>query len=1016
MPTIYLFNSTNQIGTAVVSGTPPNYIINLINLNQPLGITNYYSDTSRINDISNSIVGFQWNGGKALSVAQGSKNFVSIVIPDSVTYIGIGAFRLSLRLTSVIFSSRSNLQRIDANAFNGCNLLSTIIIPSTVTTIGDYAFYTNVSLTSVTFSSPSSLKSLGNSTFYGCNQLPTITIPTTTTLIGSYAFGGCTILSSAIIDGLNSSLVDISSNAFYLSGLTRITIPVSLSKIGVSAFEGCLSMTSVDFDQQCDYSFKNIGSKAFYNCVSLNSLYLDNPNNPTAFAALTEIGYQAFSGCSALTSFVIPVNVSAFYDLGMASSLYLSDLIIQGQAFVSNPVINGIMIPSAYPAQPTDTLPNGYSPPLTNASNQFSNISSGIFLRGVGGGSTATIQGLNIKNVVFGPGVTMIPDGYFGIVNDPGNLHNRSYFISVTSIKANYVTYIGYSSFSACIFLNSFSATSLQVISPSAFSSDVSLSLIIPPSLTRIDGYYNFQYVGNLIINNSTILDTLFSNSVPTYNPFIQLQNLFFTADNTLVASGFFIRPKSSTITIGSNIINLSSPSGTNGLFLNSQNFLNSMIDLQFSLPSSVTSIGSYAFADVLVSVTLPSSVTSIGANAFSNCATKLTSVIFNCPNLSSLGMTIFSGCTSLTKIVLPLNRFISTKISTITSFLFGATTPSASLKITYAYFTGTSPDFYQFGGNSLSSKIISIGSSSDSSMSMIINSVPINIITKDPASANNTNYKVGGVDVDNLFISQSSIGSSGYTSNRGDLFSLYQPTSSFTVSQVTSTPNSITINIVSTPQFVGTYFANIYISSTSPSGSVSTFSTLTGTQSLLYNVPNITLDGNNNYTFTGLNKLSYYLIYFSANYSGIPSPIFTPINALYTSDYLPYTPTLVSFVYSNDTSAIITIGVPKGTNISNLPISYYLAISSTPLSNVLPTSCSLISTTSTTLAGLVVNNQSDVPGSNITTNNISFSLSSGNFRTTTYYLYIYSKNLAIPQSSIVNYSNNYLTLISPPF
>jgi hypothetical protein len=70
-----------------------------------------------------------------------------------------------------------------------------------------------------------------------------------------------------------------------------------------------------------------------------------------------------------------------------------------------------------------------------------------------------------------------------------------------------------------------------------------------------------------------------------------------------------------------------------------------------FTIPSSVTSIGDFAFSDCpsLTSVTIPNSVTSIGDFAFSGC-TSLTFVTI--PNsVTSVGERAFLNCTSLTSI-----------------------------------------------------------------------------------------------------------------------------------------------------------------------------------------------------------------------------------------------------------------------------------------------------------------------------------------------------------------------------
>ena len=71
------------------------------------------------------------------------------------------------------------------------------------------------------------------------------------------------------------------------------------------------------------------------------------------------------------------------------------------------------------------------------------------------------------------------------------------------------------------------------------------------------------------------------------------------------------------------------------------------------SLPSTLKSIGSYAFSDTQIeSLTIPDSVRKIESGAFSDCA-KLKSVHFG-KGLKEIAYAAFSGCTALTQVSLP--------------------------------------------------------------------------------------------------------------------------------------------------------------------------------------------------------------------------------------------------------------------------------------------------------------------------------------------------------------------------
>ena len=66
------------------------------------------------------------------------KRITSVVIPDSVTEIGEGAFSDCTSLESVEIPS--SVTEIGVHAFSGCTSLSSVVIPDGVKKIGDYAF------------------------------------------------------------------------------------------------------------------------------------------------------------------------------------------------------------------------------------------------------------------------------------------------------------------------------------------------------------------------------------------------------------------------------------------------------------------------------------------------------------------------------------------------------------------------------------------------------------------------------------------------------------------------------------------------------------------------------------------------------------------------------------------------------------------------------------------------------------------------------------------------------------
>ena len=294
----------------------------------------------------------------------GCSGLTIIVIPDSVTSIGNGAFEDCSGLTDAYYQGDlSRWLRIEfiyayANPMcyaknfyiNGELLQGDIVIPEGTKKIGDYAFSYYMKLTSVTI--PDSVISIGDSAFSGCSGLTSVTIGNGVTSIGEYAFFGCSGLTSIVIPdsvtsigeyafrGVTAEIVwgdapqitSIGDYAFSGYQGTTFTIPDSVTSIGKSAFSGCSSLQEIVVAEgnpiyhsagNCiietesktliagckssvipdDGSVTSIGNYAFSGCSGLTSIVIPD--------SVTSIGSYAFSGCSGLTSITIPDSVTS---------------------------------------------------------------------------------------------------------------------------------------------------------------------------------------------------------------------------------------------------------------------------------------------------------------------------------------------------------------------------------------------------------------------------------------------------------------------------------------------------------------------------------------------------------------------------------------------------------------------------------------------------------------------------------------------------------------------------------
>ncbi len=542
----------------------------------------------------------------------GFDNITSITMPNSMIGIASTAIKDCSRLTNVYYegtiedwckigfgyNSHGAVYSIPSpmyyashfylrNKNNEWEEVTSIEIPNTITEIGQYQFYGFNNVKSITIGN--SVTSIGESAFKGCSSLTSITIPDSVTSIGEQAFSYCDKLQNN--EYANGLYLGNSKNPYVIlikaknKSITSCGINENTRFIHAYAFSGCSNLTSIVIPN----SVTSIGERAFSGCSSLqyneydNALYLGNSDNP--YLWLIEAKNTSIIECK--------INENTRF--------------IHSNAFSGCSNLTSITIPNSVTSI-------GY--------NAFYNCNK-LIKATLPTTAISAIPKTNLQEVIITGGASIGYSAFTGCRD-------------LTSIEIpDSVTSIGESAFKGCSSLTSITIpNSVTSIGDYAFSGCRSLtSITIPNGVTSIkDDAFSDCYRLVEIYNLSKLNITIGSSNNGCVGKYAKVIHTSLGEESKLIEKDNYIFYKDEN----------------NEYYLVSYKGTETELELPDNIEGNDYEINQSAFfrCSKLTSIVIPDSVTSIGKSAFNDCSDLTSLVIGN--SVTSIGFAAFLNCRNL--------------------------------------------------------------------------------------------------------------------------------------------------------------------------------------------------------------------------------------------------------------------------------------------------------------------------------------------------------------------------------
>lgn len=637
-------------------------------------------------------------------------NMTGVVIPESITNIGNGAFYNCKGLTTITIPSHvteigeaafykcTNLKSIELPegvitigklAFRECASLSKISIPSSITSIGSEVFSDCSSLTDISFPRGVKNLTLESSAFYKCTGLKNFTIPEGVKSIGTGAFASCTNLESVTIP---KGVTECGNGIF--SGCTSLKTVVCASNPGAVCFNGCTALTNVTLTD--DVTGKLIST--FQNCTSLKSIkipssvetldmtfnYCSSLTDVTLSEGLDSI-QQAFRRCTSLKKIVIPSSVTYLHYRNFVESEDLTAVYVNLKSWCSmegggadETWRDKLYLDNVKATEIVDlVIPEGITKLGSDVFTGMTNLKSVTFPASMTDFSTHgnfsncnALSAINIQDLK-----AWLSTTNFNYANNPLKIA-KHLFVKGTEVKdlviPEGISAINDYAFYCCEGLTSVTIpSSVTSIGNSAFSgctgltavhiSDIAAWCSIPFRVND-SGDNPLHKAGHLFINGKEVTDLVIPDGVTSisYGAFYGCKFNSVSIPSSLTKIGSLALPGANTVYIKDlaswcKIIFEEGPGGGsvgNPMYNCEHLFINGeeVTDLDLVIPDGVTNI-SYAFnhCKAIASVNTGNTVKEIGSNSFAGCD-NLKKVTLG-SSVTSIGWAAFYNCKELKEV-----------------------------------------------------------------------------------------------------------------------------------------------------------------------------------------------------------------------------------------------------------------------------------------------------------------------------------------------------------------------------